>query len=92
MMNAREALVKRLEDVCYTKIAITVGMRTNPDMGIGINMDVVLEDVSDDENMIYLEIENGTFSVDATNVEYDETIDCYECYGNDGNVVFEFIF
>ena len=92
MMNTREILVKRLEDVCYNETTITMEMKANLDLGVGMSLDVVLRDVSDDENMIYIDIDEGSFTIDATNVEHDESADYYECYGNDANIIFGFMF
>ncbi len=92
MMNTREVLVKSLEDVCFSETAITMEMRENPDTGIGINMDIVIREVSNDENMIYIDIDEGSFAIDAANVEVDRNANYYECYGNDANVIFVFRF
>lgn len=92
MMNTREALVERLNDVCYNETVITMEMKTNPDLGVGMSLDAFVRDVSDDENMIYIDIDEGSFTIDATNVEHDESADYYECYGNDANIIFGFMF
>lgn len=92
MMDTREMLVRRLDDVCYNETAITMEMKVNPDMGFGMSLDVVLRDVSNDENIIYIDVDNGSFSIDATNVEYDDTVNSFTCYGDDNNVIFEFLF